>query len=74
VERRPLPELTAFEQQVVLLRARGETTRGIAAQLGVTPRTVDWHLVRARRKLERSASLHRLIGDDGVEGPPKEAE
>jgi DNA-binding CsgD family transcriptional regulator len=62
-----LPDLTAIEQQVVLLRAHGHTSRGIAAQLGVTARTVEWHLARAQRKLAHSASLHRLIRDHGVD-------
>jgi hypothetical protein len=29
--------------------------------LGVTARTVEWHLARAGRKLERTATLHDRV-------------
>jgi DNA-binding NarL/FixJ family response regulator len=56
-----VPELTPIEERVVLLVAEGRSVEAIAAELGVTARTVDWHLVRARRKLERTSSLHNRV-------------
>ena len=56
-----IPELTVTEERIVLLVARGNSTREIAADLGVSARTVDWHLARARLKLERAASLHDRV-------------
>lgn len=43
--------LTEREAQVVALVARGLSNRGIAAELGVSDRTVQKHLERAYRKL-----------------------
>lgn len=43
--------LTAREAQIVALVARGRANARIAAELGLSPRTVDKHLERAFRKL-----------------------
>jgi DNA-binding NarL/FixJ family response regulator len=53
-----IPELSAVEQQVVLLVAQGRSRRAIADELGLSLKTVDWHVERGRRKLERAAALH----------------
>ncbi|WP_199562270.1 helix-turn-helix transcriptional regulator [Micromonospora deserti] len=47
----PLDRLTSQERQVVRLAANGGTSREIAAQLFLSPRTVEHHLYRAFRKL-----------------------
>ncbi|MFG3437775.1 ATP-binding protein [Nonomuraea sp. NPDC047897] len=47
----PLDRLTSQELQVVRLAAGGDTSREIAAQLFLSPRTVEHHLYRAFRKL-----------------------
>ncbi|MFI7438724.1 ATP-binding protein [Nonomuraea indica] len=47
----PLDRLTSQELQVVRLAADGDTSREIAAQLFLSPRTVEHHLYRAFRKL-----------------------
>ncbi|MEV4569523.1 AAA family ATPase [Nonomuraea sp. NPDC049419] len=47
----PLDRLTSQELQVVRLAADGGTSREIAAQLFLSPRTVEHHLYRAFRKL-----------------------
>ncbi|MEV4461186.1 AAA family ATPase [Microbispora sp. NPDC049633] len=47
----PVERLTAQELQVVRLAADGGTSREIAAQLFLSPRTVEHHLYRAFRKL-----------------------
>ncbi|MFC7584287.1 LuxR C-terminal-related transcriptional regulator [Nonomuraea antimicrobica] len=47
----PLERLTSQEHQVVRLAADGGTSREIAAQLFLSPRTVEHHLYRAFRKL-----------------------
>ncbi|MBB6346370.1 DNA-binding CsgD family transcriptional regulator [Nonomuraea muscovyensis] len=47
----PADRLTSQELQVVRLAAGGGTSREIAAQLFLSPRTVEHHLYRAFRKL-----------------------
>ncbi|MFC6580893.1 helix-turn-helix domain-containing protein [Planomonospora parontospora] len=47
----PLERLTPQELQVVRLARDGGTSREIAAQLFLSPRTVEHHLYRAYRKL-----------------------
>jgi DNA-binding CsgD family transcriptional regulator len=43
--------LTPSERRVALLAAEGHTTRQIAAELFVTPKTVEFHLSHVYRKL-----------------------
>jgi DNA-binding CsgD family transcriptional regulator len=43
--------LTASERRVAVLAADGASTRQIAAELSVSPKTVETHLTRAYRKL-----------------------
>jgi DNA-binding NarL/FixJ family response regulator len=57
----PIPELSPIEERIVLLVAAGQSVAAIAAELGVTARTVEWHLARAGRKLERTATLHDRV-------------
>lgn len=58
-----VPELSPIEERVVLLVAEGRSVEAIAADLGVRRRTVEWHLGRANRKLEKaSALLDRVQG------------
>lgn len=47
----PLASLTIRERQIARLAATGLTSRDIAAELSVSPRTVDTHLSRIYRKL-----------------------
>jgi DNA-binding NarL/FixJ family response regulator len=56
-----VPELTPIEERIVLSVAAGESVEDVAAELGVGVRTVEWHLSRARRKLERTSSLHDRV-------------
>ncbi len=70
--------LTASEQRVALLAAQGLTTRQIAAELFVTPKTVEFHLRHVYRKLEvpsTRADLTRvLLGGDAVSSISTEAD
>jgi DNA-binding CsgD family transcriptional regulator len=66
----PLAALTGRERQVAQLAATGRASREIAAQLSLSPRTVDTHLSRVYRKLNLPsraalASLVRSGGDAG---------
>jgi DNA-binding NarL/FixJ family response regulator len=56
-----VPELSPVEEQIVLMVSDGQSHEAIAGELGVSVRTVEWHLDRARRKLERAAALHDHI-------------
>lgn len=53
----PVPELSQTEERIVLLVAQGRNTREIATVVGLDPRTVDWHLTQANRKLEQASAL-----------------
>jgi DNA-binding NarL/FixJ family response regulator len=56
-----VPELSPVEEQIVLMVSDGQSHEAIAGELGVSVRTVEWHLDRARRKLERAATLRDHI-------------
>lgn len=56
-----IPELTPVELQIVRLVAQGRSRRDIADELGLSLKTVDWHVARGRRKLERAATLHERM-------------
>lgn len=64
-----IPELSAVEQEIVLLVAQGRSRRAIADQLGLSLKTVEWHVARGRRKLEQAATLRdRMQAEaDGVD-------
>ena len=53
-----VPDLSAVEQEIVLLVAQGRSRRAIADELRLSLKTVDWHIARGRRKLEWAATLH----------------
>lgn len=65
----PLPALSEIEQEVVLLVAEGRSRREIAEELGLSSKTVEWHAVRASRKLEQAAALHDRVLEAGHADP-----
>jgi DNA-binding CsgD family transcriptional regulator len=60
-------DLTPSEHRVAELAAQGMTNREVAAELFISPKTVEANLARVYRKLDiRSrAELGRLMGPDG---------
>jgi DNA-binding CsgD family transcriptional regulator len=62
----PLALLTGRERQIAQLAATGRASRDIAAQLSLSPRTVDTHLSRVYRKLNlpSRAALASLVASD----------
>lgn len=53
--------LSLVEERIVRLLAEGVSKEEIAEAVGLDERTVDWHLERAGRKLERAAALHKQV-------------
>jgi DNA-binding CsgD family transcriptional regulator len=66
-------ELTAQEVRVARAVARGGTNREVAAELYLSPKTIDFHLGRVYRKLgiHSRAELATLVAEGRV-GPPVE--
>ena len=64
-----LDSLTPREVEVLVLVAQGKTNRGIADQLGISPRTVETHRERVMGKLRiRSvAGLTRFVVEHGLD-------
>jgi DNA-binding NarL/FixJ family response regulator len=64
-----MDSLTPREVEVLLLVARGHTNRGIAEELGISPRTVETHRERVMAKLRiRSvAGLTRFVVEQGLD-------
>lgn len=62
--------LSEIELEVVSLAAEGRTRREIADALRLSPKTVEWHVLRARQKLERAAALRDRL--DRAVAPAKE--
>lgn len=58
------PGLTDRERHIARLAATGQSSRHIATQLGITPRTVDNHLYRVYNKtgIKNRKDLQELVG------------
>lgn len=56
-----VPELSPTEERIVLMLAAGHTASEIADGVGLDERTVEWHLLRAARKLETASSLRTHV-------------
>lgn len=56
-----VPELSPTEERIVLMLAIGHTPSQIAEGVGLDERTVEWHLLRAARKLETASSLRTHV-------------
>lgn len=58
-------ELTPREREIAALLVEGKTSKLIARQIGLSPRTVEMHRARLMRKFSAATSselVHRLIG------------
>lgn len=51
-ERRPLVDMTAREREIAMLLTAGRTSKEIARQLALSPRTVETHRANLMRKFE----------------------
>jgi DNA-binding CsgD family transcriptional regulator len=56
-----VPDLSPTEEQIVVLFAAGLSASEVADGVGLDERTVEWHLVRAARKLETATSLRQHV-------------
>jgi len=56
-----VPELTPTEERIVLLSATGLSAREIANEIELEVGTVEWHLVRAARKLQTATALQQHV-------------
>jgi PAS domain S-box-containing protein len=65
-EKRPVTaELTPREREIAALLVEGKTSKVIARDTGLSPRTVEMHRARLMRKFSASTSselVHKLVG------------
>ncbi len=65
-EKRPVTaELTPREREIAALLVEGKTSKLIARQIGLSPRTVEMHRAKLMRKFTAATSselVHRLLG------------
>ncbi|MGV7206787.1 LuxR C-terminal-related transcriptional regulator [Oxalobacteraceae bacterium A2-2] len=65
-EKRPVTaELTPREREIAALLVEGKTSKTIARQIDLSPRTVEMHRARLMRKFSASTSselVHKLVG------------
>lgn len=58
-------ELTPREREIAALLVEGQTSKSIARQVGLSPRTVEMHRARLMKKFSAATSgelVHRLVG------------
>lgn len=61
-------ELTPREREIAALLVEGKTSKLIARQIGLSPRTVEMHRAKLMRKFSAATSselVHRLVGVGG---------
>ncbi|MEN3363057.1 MAG: hypothetical protein V7606_331 [Burkholderiales bacterium] len=61
-------ELTPREREIAALLVEGKTSKSIARQIGLSPRTVEMHRAKLMRKFSAATSgelVHRLVGISG---------
>ncbi|MEM9500800.1 MAG: helix-turn-helix transcriptional regulator [Pseudomonadota bacterium] len=54
------PQLTTREREILVLVARGLSTKEVAQQVEIAPRTVDRHIENARLKLGAKNRTHMV--------------
>jgi len=63
------PRLSPRQSQIVTLIAKGLRNREIAAVLGVTPRTVVWHVSESLRKSGTHSRAQLVMWRFGTKAP-----
>ena len=66
-------DLSLTEERIVRLLAGGWSRREVATDVGLDERTVEWHVARATRKLERASALNERVRR-AVSRPPTESD
>lgn len=64
-KRRMTAELTPREREIAALLVEGKTSKLIARQVGLSPRTVEMHRAKLMKKFDAATSselVHRLVG------------
>ena len=57
----PAPELSAREREVLLWAAQGKTAWETSAILGISPKTVEFHLGNCGRKLGTATKAQTIL-------------
>jgi DNA-binding CsgD family transcriptional regulator len=55
------PELSKREREIVKLKRKGETDKGVAERLKISVHTVDQHLRRIRAKLRTQSTMAAIF-------------
>lgn len=55
------PTLSPRQEQIMLLMSRGKTDKAIAAELGISPHTVNNHIRRVYQRLRVNSRVQAVL-------------
>ena len=64
--------LSDLEQEIVSRLCNGETVKEVAYQMGFHVRTIDYHLLRMRRRFNCKTTVHLIATLQSGEGTERE--